>query len=82
VLLRPPGDLRGLTVLDLRVLGLLVDGVVSAQALAAALDVTVDVVAESLERSLAALGTTDLTVATMRALRGGMRVPPAVTGTA
>jgi hypothetical protein len=80
VLLGPPGVLHGLTVLDLRVLGLLVEGVTAIQALAQALDVAGDVVAESLGRSLAALRTSDLTAATMRALRGGLRIPPGVTG--
>ncbi|MGZ4551456.1 MAG: hypothetical protein ACXVXK_18160 [Blastococcus sp.] len=80
VLLGPPGDLHGLTVLDLRVLGLLVEGVTGIRALARALHVDGEAVADSLGRSLAALRTSDLTVATVRALRGGVRIPPGVTG--
>jgi hypothetical protein len=79
VLLCPPGDLRGLTVLDLRVLGLLVEGVTDIPVLAEALHVAGDSVADSLGRSLAALRTNDLTVATVRALRDGLRVPPGAT---
>ena len=80
VLLCPPGDLRGLTVLDLRVLGLLVQGVTDIPALAQSLQVAKEAVAESLERSLIALRTSDLTAATVRALRGGLRIPPGATG--
>ncbi|MGY1783672.1 hypothetical protein [Geodermatophilus sp. SYSU D00698] len=80
VLLSAPGDLRGLTVLDLRVLGLVVEGVPDIPALAQSLHVAADAVADSLERSLVALGTSDLTAATVRALRGGFRIPPGTTG--
>jgi hypothetical protein len=80
VLLGPPGDLHGLTVLDLRLLGLLAEGVTDIPALGHALDVGLEAVAESLGRSLAALRTSDLTAAAVRALRGGMRIPPGVTG--
>jgi hypothetical protein len=80
VLLCPPGDLHGLTVLDLRVLGLLVEGVTDIPALAQALHVGTAAVADTLGRSLAALRTSDLTAATVRALRSGMRIPPGVTG--
>ncbi len=79
VLLGPPGDLHGLTLLDLRVLGLLAEGVTDIPALAQALHVGTAAVADTLGRSLAALGTSDLTAATVRALRGGMRIPPGVT---
>jgi hypothetical protein len=82
VLLCPPGDLRGLTVFDLRVLGLLVEGVTDIPALAQSLSVTAGTVADSLGRSLVALRTSDLTAATVRALRGGMRIPPSVMGAA
>jgi hypothetical protein len=78
VLLCPPGDLRGLTVLDLRGLGLLVEGVTDIPALAGALHVAGETVADSLGRSLTALRTSDITAATVRALRGGMRIPPAL----
>jgi hypothetical protein len=80
VLLSPPGDLHGLTHLDLRVLGLLVEGVTGLPALADALDVGMETVADSLDRGLAALRTTDLAAAAARALRAGMRIPPGVTG--
>lgn len=80
VLLCRPGDVRGLTVLDLRVLGHLVEGITEVPALAAALAVTPEVVSDSLARSLAALGTTDLTVAAVRAVSSGIRLPPGVTG--
>ncbi|WP_409330265.1 helix-turn-helix transcriptional regulator [Trujillonella humicola] len=80
VLLSPPGDLHGLTLLDLRVLGLVVEGVTGVPALAGALHVAVDAVADSLGRSLVALGTSDLTAATVRALRNGLRIPSGVTG--
>jgi hypothetical protein len=79
VLLGPPGDLHGLTVLDLRVLGLLVEGVTDIPALGQALDVGMEAVADSLRRSLAGLGASDLTSVAVRALRGGMRIPPGVT---
>jgi hypothetical protein len=76
VLLCPPGNLQGLAVLDLRVLGLLVEGVTDISALGPALRVSRETVADSLGRSLATLRTSDLTAATVRALRGGMRIPP------
>jgi hypothetical protein len=76
VLLSPPGDLHDLTALDLRVLGLVVEGVTDAPALAHSLDRTETAVADSLERSLAALRTSNLTTAAVRALRSGLRIPP------
>jgi len=79
VLLCPPGDLHGLTVADLRVLGLLVEGLSEIRGLAHSLNVAAEAVADSLGRSLAALGTSDLTAATVRALRAGLRIPPGVT---
>jgi hypothetical protein len=80
VFLCPPGDLRGLTPLDLRVLGLMVEGVTDTPALAKFLQVPRDTVVDSLGRSLVALRTGDLTAATVRALRSGLRIPPGVTG--
>ena len=80
VLLCPPGDLRGLTVLDLRLLGLLVEGVTDIPALAQSLHVAAEAVADCLERSLLALRTSDVTAATVRALRGGLRIPPGAAG--
>jgi DNA-binding NarL/FixJ family response regulator len=78
VLLRPPGDLLGLTVADLRVLGLLVEGVTDIAALARALQVSEEAVAASLSRSLIALRASDVTAAAVRALRTGLRIPPGV----
>ena len=78
VLLGPPGDLLGLTVVDLGVLGLLVQGVAEMTGIAQALQVAVRAVDESFERCCAALGASDLTVATIRAMRKGLRVPPGV----
>jgi hypothetical protein len=80
VLLCPPGDLRGLSTLDLRVLGLLVEGVTDVPALARSLDGPRTTVAGSLERVLAALGTRDVTAAAVRALRGGWRIPSSLSG--
>ncbi|GAA1151775.1 hypothetical protein [Nocardioides aquiterrae] len=80
VLLCPPGDVRGLTTLDLRVLGHLVEGVSDVSALAAALGVPTPTVFDSLARSLTALGTADLTVAAVRAVSGGIRLPPGLVG--
>jgi DNA-binding CsgD family transcriptional regulator len=76
VLLSPPGDLRGLTPLDLRLLGLVAEGATDDAAIAAALGIAEDTVADALHASLAALGTADLTAATVRAVRLGLRVPP------
>ncbi|GLL16265.1 hypothetical protein GCM10017577_74250 [Pseudonocardia halophobica] len=80
VLLCPPADLYGLTVLDLRVLGLLVEGATDIPTLAESLHVAGEVEVDSLGRSLVALRTSDLTAAAVRALRGGVRIPPAVAG--
>lgn len=75
VLLCPPGDLLGLSVLDLRVLGLLVEGVTEVPALARSLGVAARTAAGALERALAALRTSDPTAASVRALRAGLRIP-------
>jgi hypothetical protein len=80
VLLSPPGDLHGLEPLDLRILGLLVEGVTDIRGIARVLHVARDTAADSLGRILVALRTVDLTAATVRALRGGLRIPPAATG--
>ena len=80
VLLGRPGDLHGLTVLDLRLLGFLVEGVTDLRALGQALHVGMTAVADSFGRSLIALRTNDLTATAVRAVRGGMRIPPGVTG--
>ena len=76
VLLSPPADLSGLAVLDLRVLGLLIDGVSELAGLAEALPAARRVVADSVEHILAAFGANDLMTAAMRSLRTGLRIPP------
>lgn len=78
VLLCPPGDLLGLTVVDLRILGLLVQGVAGAAGIGRALQVAERTVVDSLDRCCTALGAGDLTVAAVRALRRGLRIPPGV----
>jgi hypothetical protein len=79
VLLGPAGDPHGLTVLDLRVLGLLIDGLTDIPALGLALHVAARAVTESVGRSMAAFGTNDLTTVILRALRSGIGIPPGVT---
>jgi hypothetical protein len=76
VLLSPPGDLHGLTPLDLRVIGLRAEGVTEVPALAEALGVDERTVAESARAILAALERPGLNAATMHALRIGLRIPP------
>jgi hypothetical protein len=76
VLVSPPGDLRGLTPLDLRLLGLLVEGTTGVPAIAAALGVDQRTAAEAVRSSLIALETSDLTAGAARAVRSGLRIPP------
>jgi hypothetical protein len=78
VLLSPPGDLHDLTPLDLRVLGQLAAGATRIPAIAAALAVDERTVADAIRASLVALGATDLTAGTVRALRIGLRIPPSL----
>jgi hypothetical protein len=82
VLLSRPGDLRGLTSLDLRALGHLVAGTTHVTALAAALHVDPGTATEALRRAQVALDAPDLTAAATRALRTGLRIPPALGGPA
>ena len=82
VLLSRPGDLRGLTSLDLRALGHLVAGTTHVTALAAALHVDPGTATEALRRTQVALAAPDLTAAATRALRTGLRIPPALGGPA
>lgn len=79
VLLCPSSGVDYLTVLDLQVLGLLIDGLADIQALARRLGLSERLVTQSLARSMTVLGTNDLTTATLRALRSGLRIPPGVT---
>jgi hypothetical protein len=78
VLLCPPGDLHGLTIFDLRVLGLLVHGVAEIADIGRTLHMAERAVVDSLARCCAALGASDLTVATIRVMRRGLCVPPGV----
>ena len=78
VLLSSPGSLRGLTPLDVRVLGHLVAGTTQVPALAAALNIDPGTTAEALHRAQVALDAPDRTAAATRALRTGLRVPPAL----
>jgi GAF domain-containing protein len=78
VLLSSPGNLRGLTPFDLRVLGHLVAGTTQMAALAAALQVDPGTTGEALRRAQAALDAPDLTAIATRALRTGLRIPPAL----
>jgi hypothetical protein len=78
VLLSSPGNLRGLTPLQLRVLGHLVAGTTQVPALAAALHVDPGTTTEALRRAQAALDAPGLTAAATRALRTGLRIPPAL----
>jgi hypothetical protein len=78
VLLSSPGNLRGLTPLDLRVLGQLVSGTTQVPALAAALHVDPGTATEALRRAQIALDAPGLTAAAARAVRTGLRIPPAL----
>lgn len=78
VLLSAPGDLRGLTPLDLALAGQLVAGTTEVAALAAALRADIDSTAAGLERVQVALDAPDLTSAATRALRTGLRIPPSL----
>jgi hypothetical protein len=78
VLLSSPGNLRGLTPLDLRLLGHLVAGTTRVPALAAALQVDRNTTTEALRRAQVALDAPNLTATATRALRTGLRVPPAL----
>jgi hypothetical protein len=78
VLLSSPGNLRGLTPLELRVLGHLVAGTTQVPALAAALHVDPHTTTEALRRAQIALDAPGPTAAATRALRTGLRIPPAL----
>jgi hypothetical protein len=78
VLLSCSGNLRGLTPLELQLLGHLVAGTTQLPALAAALRTDPGTVAEALRRAQTALAAPGLTAAATRALRTGLRIPPAL----
>ena len=76
VLLSPPGDLRGLSARDLRVLGLLAAGVTQHPALATGLGLDERAVADALAAAQLALQASDLTATATYAIRSGLRIPP------
>jgi hypothetical protein len=80
VLLSSPGNLRGLTPLELQLLGHLVAGTTQLPALAAALRTDHGTVTDALRRAQFALDAPGLTAAVTRALRTGLRIPPALGG--
>lgn len=80
VLLSPPGDLHGLTDRELEILGLLVEGWPNRR-IADALYITHRTVAAHVEHILAKLDAPTRTLAAVRALRLGLYVPFALSGT-
>ena len=78
VLLCQPGDLLSLAVVDLRVLGLMAHGTAGIADIGRTLHLAEKAVVDSVMRSCTALGADDVTVATTRAMRRGMRIPPGV----
>jgi hypothetical protein len=82
VLLSAPGNLRGLTPFCLRLLGHLVGGTTRVAALAAALHVDPGTATDGLRRAQVALDAPGCTAAATRALRTGLRIPPALSGPA
>jgi DNA-binding CsgD family transcriptional regulator len=79
VVLSPPADLRGLTPVQLRILGLLVEGRTNPR-IAAALRLTKRAVAAHMAQIRAQLDAPTRAVATMRAARQGVYVPSSLTG--
>ena len=78
VLLSSPGDLRGLTPVDLRVLGHLVAGTTQVSAIAAVLSLDPGSTTEALRRAQVVLDAPGLTATATRAVRTGLRIPPAL----
>lgn len=76
VLLSAPGDVHGLTPLELRVLGLLAEDVTQVSAIATALDIDERTAADALHASLLAVRASDVTAAAVHAVRIGLRIPP------
>jgi hypothetical protein len=76
VLLSPPGDLCGLTPRDLRLLGLVTEGVIERSALAVRLGLDERTVGDALAAAQAALRAPDLTATATYAIRTGLRIPP------
>jgi hypothetical protein len=79
VTVSPPGELRGLSRLQLQLLGLLVDGWADAR-IAAALGTTEQELADQLFAVLAALAAPHRSVAAVRAVREGIYLPVALSG--
>jgi hypothetical protein len=77
VVLCPSGDLRGLDRADLRILGLHAEGSSTARIVEAA-GLTRSAVAARTARIVEALGAPGLTGATVRAVRDGLYIPPAL----
>jgi DNA-binding NarL/FixJ family response regulator len=80
VLVSPPGDLRGLTSLQLQILGMLVEGW-SDTAVAGALAIPAGAVAGHIEDILAKLAAPACDLAVLRAVRHGLHVPPPLSQT-
>lgn len=78
VLLSPPGNQRGLTYRQLRVLGLLAEGITRPAELAAALGARGSSVAHALDVVRVLLDSPDLPAAAARAISTGLRIPPDV----
>lgn len=76
VLLSPPGDLRGLTPPDLRLLGLVTEGVIERSDLAVRLGRDERTAGDALAAAQAALRAPDLTATATYAIRTGLRIPP------
>ena len=76
MLLSPPGDLRGLTARELRLLGLVTAGVIERSALAVRLGLDERTVGDALAAAQAALRAPDLTATATYAIRTGLRIPP------
>jgi DNA-binding CsgD family transcriptional regulator len=79
VLLSPAGDLRGLSPVELQILGMLIEGWPD-QRIAATLAIPDDTVAGHLDHILAKLPAADRVLAALRAVRHGLHVPPGLSG--
>ncbi|WP_433294072.1 LuxR C-terminal-related transcriptional regulator [Actinoplanes sp. CA-030573] len=74
VVTSPPGDLRGLTLRELVVLGLVIEGYAN-QGIASRLSITARTAAAHLEHIRAKLGAPTRTAAAVLAMRGGLYIP-------
>jgi DNA-binding CsgD family transcriptional regulator len=80
VLVSPPGDLHGLTSLQLQILGMLIEGW-SDTTVAGALTIPDGAVASHIEDILAKLAAPARDLAVLRAVRHGLHVPPPLSQT-